>query len=107
MFYLNTACDIVTVLLIFEKYLSLYLHIFACKYTGTHTRAHMHNQHTRGMVTTRHRSLVESSGKKALVRDKDRARKQKKGEKRNVRKNLIFTNLQKKDSSTYSYQQSY
>jgi len=29
----------------------------------------MYNQYTRGMATTRHRSLVERGGKKALVKD--------------------------------------
>ena len=66
-FYVNTARDVVTVLLIFAKYLSLYLHIFTCTYRGTHTQAHMYNQHTRGMATTRHRSLVERGGRKALL----------------------------------------
>ena len=65
-FYVNTARDVVTILLIFAKYLSLYLHIFTCTYRGTHTQAHMYNQHTRGMMTTRHRSLVETGGRKAL-----------------------------------------
>ena len=65
-FYVNTARHVVTVLLIFAKYLSLYLHIFTCTYRGTHTQAHMYNQHTRGMETTRHRSLVERGGRKAL-----------------------------------------
>ena len=51
-FYVNTARDVVTVLLIFAKCLSLYLHIFTCTYRGTHTQAHMYNQHTRGMATT-------------------------------------------------------
>jgi len=66
-FYVNTARDIVTVLLIFAKYLSLYLHIFTCTYGGTHTQAHMYSQHTRGMETTRHRSLVGRGGRKALL----------------------------------------
>jgi len=66
-FYVNTARDVVTVLLIFAKYLALYLHIFTCTYRGTHTQAHMYNQHTRGMETTRHRSLVERGGRKALL----------------------------------------
>ena len=66
-FLFNTARDVVTVLLIFAKYLSLHLHIFTCKYRGTHTQAHMYNQHTRGMETTRHRSLVERGGRKALL----------------------------------------
>jgi len=29
----------------------------------------MYNQHSRGMETTRHRSLVERGGRKAFVRD--------------------------------------
>ena len=66
-FYANTARDVVTVLLIFAKCLSLYLHIFICTYRGTHTQAQMYNQHTRRMETTRHRSLVERGGKKALL----------------------------------------
>jgi len=57
----------------------------------------MYNQHTREMETTRHRSLVERSGRKAFVTDKERpcAEKKKWGEK-NVRKNPIFTNLKKR-----------
>ena len=51
-FYAKTARDVVTVLFIFDKCLSLYLHIFTCTYRGTHTQAHMYNQHTRGMATT-------------------------------------------------------
>ena len=66
-FYVNTARDVVTVLLIFAKYLSPYLYIFTCTYRGTHTQAHMYNQHTRGMETTRNRSLVERGGRKALL----------------------------------------
>ena len=38
-FYVNTARDIVTVLLIFAQYLSLYLHIFT-KHTEAHTHKH-------------------------------------------------------------------
>ena len=75
--YVNTARDVVTVLLIFAKYLSLYLHILTCTYRGTHTQAHMYNQHTRGMATTRRRSLVERGERKVLVRDKDLAHKKK------------------------------
>jgi len=54
------------------------------------------------MTTTRHRSLVEKGGRKAFVRDKGLAHTQKRKEKRrkNVRENPIFTNLNKKDSST-------
>jgi len=65
-FNVKTARDVVMVLLIFAEYLSLYLHIFTCTYRGTHTQAHMYYQHTRGMATTRHRSLVERGERKAL-----------------------------------------
>ena len=77
-------------MLIFAKYLSLYLNIFTNKYRGTHTQAHMYNQHTRGMETTRHRSLVERGGRKALLETLQQQPK------KNVRKNPIFTNLKKK-----------
>jgi len=66
-FYVNTTRDVVTALLTFAKYLSLYLHIFTCTYRGTRTQAHLYNQHTRGMATTWHRSLVERDGRKALL----------------------------------------
>jgi len=66
-FYVKTARDVVTVLPIFAEYSSLHLHIFTCTYRGTHTQAYMYNQHTRGMATTRHRSLVEGDGRKALL----------------------------------------
>ena len=96
--YVNTAGDVVTVLLIFAKYLSLYLHIFTCTYRGTHIQAHMYNQNTRGIATTRHRSLVERGGRKASVRDKGLAHTQK--GKEGEDKMSIFTNLKKMDSST-------
>ena len=67
-FLFYTACDVVTILLIFAKYLWPYLHIFTCTYRSTHTQAHMYNQHTRRMATTRHRSLVERGGRKALLK---------------------------------------
>jgi len=66
-FYVQTALDVITLLLIIAKWLSLYLHIFTCTYRGTHTQAHMYNQRTRGMATTRHRSLVAKGGRKALL----------------------------------------
>jgi len=80
-------------LLIFAKYLSLYLHIFTCTYRGTHTQAHMYNLHTRGIATTRHRSLVERGGRKALLETLHTHTHTHKNRKRNVRKNPIFTNL--------------
>ena len=76
-------------MLIFAKYLSLYLHIFTCTYRGTHTQAHMYHQHTRGMATTRLLCLVERGGKKALLETLQQQRK------KNVRKKPIFTNPKK------------
>jgi len=64
-------------LLISAEYLAFYLHISTCTYSGTHTKTHMYNQHTRGMVKTGHRSLVERGGRKAFVRDKGLAHTQK------------------------------
>ena len=106
--YVNTAHDVFEVLIIFAKYILLYLHIFTCTYRGTHTQAHMYNQHTRGMATTRHRSLVETGGRKAFFRDKGLAHAQGKGKKRKryVRKTRYSRILKKKDSSTQSFQQS-
>jgi len=48
----------------------------------------MYNQHTRGMATTRHKSLVERGGRKAFVTDKGlahtkRNKKTNKNEKQN------------------------
>jgi len=89
----NNARDVVTVLLIFAKYLSRYLQIFTCTYRGTHTQAHMYNQHTRGMATTRHRSLVKRSGRKALLETLHTPKK------KNVRKKR-YSRISRKDSST-------
>ena len=66
-FYVKTARDVVTVFLIFAKYLSLYIHIFTYTYRGIQTQPHVYNQHTRGMATTRHRSLLERGKRKALL----------------------------------------
>jgi len=57
----------------------------------------MYNQHTRGMATTRHRSLVErpGGGRKALLETLHTQTKKKNREK-NVRKTPIFTNLKKR-----------
>jgi len=46
----------------------------------------MYNQHTRGMATTRHRSLVGRGRRKAFIRDKGLAHKKKRGEEKNVEK---------------------
>jgi len=84
-FYVNTARDVVTVLLIFAKfYLFTFTFKFTCTYRGTHTQPHMYNQHTRGMATTRHRSLVERGGRKALL------------ETLHTHTKKIFTNLKKR-----------
>jgi len=45
---------------------------------ATHTQAHMYNQHTRGMATTRHKSLVERGGRKALLQSLHTQNKNKK-----------------------------
>ena len=84
----------VCTLLIFDKYSSIYLYIFKCTYRGTHTPAHMYNQHTRGMASTRHRSQVERDRRKDLLETLHTH--QKKKQKRNVRKKPIFTNLKKR-----------
>jgi len=47
----------------------------------------MYNQHTRGMATTRHRSLLERGGRKAFVSVKGLAHSQKGGGGGNIRKN--------------------
>jgi len=52
----------------------------------------MYNQHTRGMVTTRHRSLVARGGRKAFVLDTDQKKKGK-NRKKMSKKKLKFTNL--------------
>ena len=46
-FYVNTVRDVITILLIFAKYLSLYLHIFTFIYRGTHTSTHVKSAHKR------------------------------------------------------------
>jgi len=56
-FYVNIARDVVTVLLIFVD-IYHFTYIFSHAHTETHTQAHMYDQQTRGMATTRHRSLV-------------------------------------------------
>jgi len=47
----------------------------------------MYNQHTRGMATTRHRSLVERGGRKALL---ETLHTQKKKQKNMSRKTDIY-----------------
>jgi len=93
--YRQPARNVITILLIFAKYLSLYLHIFTCTYRGTHTQAHMYNQHTRGMSTTRHRSLVERGGRKALLETLHTQTQKQNKKQKNVRKPPKFTNLNK------------
>jgi len=62
----------------------------------------MYNQHTRGMATTRHRSLVERGGRKAFIRDKGLAhtRKGKKRKRKNLSGKTDIHESKKKDSST-------
>jgi len=49
----------------------------------------MYNQHTKGMATTRHRSLVERGGRKALLETLHTQQKK-------CQKKPIFTNLKKR-----------
>jgi len=49
----------------FQGYRFLHAHTEA--HSATHTQTHMYNQHTRGMATTRHRSLVLRGERKALL----------------------------------------
>ena len=60
-------------MLIFAKYLSLYLHIFTCTYRGTHTQALMYNQHTRGMETGLAKKQKQNSVHRYLKSKKIRA----------------------------------
>jgi len=50
----------------------------------------MYDQHTRGMTTTRHRSLVGRGGRKAVVRDKSLAHTKKMSE-------HLISRIQEKD----------
>jgi len=52
----------------------------------------MYNQHTRGMATTRHRSLVERGGRKALL---ETSHKHTKKKHKKCQEKPIFTNLNK------------
>jgi hypothetical protein len=56
----------------------------------------MNDQHTRGMVTTRHRSLVERGRSKAFVRDKGLAHTQKRKKKSSDK--TCFHESKEKDS---------
>jgi len=88
----------------FDLSLFKYMNIHFCSYVNTardvvthcNTQAHVYDQQTRGMATTRHMCLVQRGGRKflrpqAVVRDKGLAHK-----KRNVRKPNI-SNPKKKD----------
>ena len=48
----------------------------------------MYNQHTRGIATTRHRSLIERGRRRAFVRDKSLARTHTKNAKMKREKNV-------------------
>jgi len=59
----------------------------------------MYNQHTRGMATTRYRSLVERGGKKALLETLHKQKKQKMSGKPDIHES--------KEKDSRSFQQSY
>jgi len=57
----------------------------------------MYTQYTRGIATTRQRSLAERGGRKAFVRDEGLAFTQKKGEKnKKCQETPVFTSLKKR-----------
>jgi hypothetical protein len=58
------------------------------------------------MATTRHRRLLVRDGRGAFVRDKGLAHQQKKKRGKKYISKIDLSNLEK-DSSTYSFQQSY
>ena len=47
--------------------LNIYHFTYTFSHTHTERHTHMYNQHTRGMETTRYRSLVERGGRKSLL----------------------------------------
>jgi len=70
-YVVNVARDVVTVLLIFVNTYH-FINTFSRAHTEAHTKTstHMYDQHTTGMATTRHRSLIGRGSKRAVVRDK-------------------------------------
>jgi len=63
---------------------------FTYTFSNAHKEAqHVYNQHTRGMATTQHRSLVERGGRKALLETLHTQEKK-------CQENPIFTNQKKK-----------
>jgi len=80
-----------------------FTYTFSYAHTEAHTQTHMYNQHTRGMATTRHKSLVEGGGRKAFVRHKGLAHTQKSKKKKNEKRmsgNPDIHESKEKDSST-------
>ena len=65
-----------------------FTYTFSHAHTEAHTHKHMYNQHTREIATTRHRSLVERGGRKALFETLHTKKKK-------CQKKPIFTNLKK------------
>jgi len=60
----------------------------------------MYNQHTRGMVTTRHRSLFERGGRKAFVGDKEKRKKKALRKKKECQRKTGIHLSTERDSST-------
>jgi len=50
-------------------FITLYIYLTGT-HRGTHTQAHMHDQHTRGLATTSHMSLAGRGGKDVLMLNK-------------------------------------
>ena len=68
LFLLFIIHNVVMVLLIFVN-IYHFDYKFSHAHTEAHTQSHMYNQHTRGMATTRHKSLVVMGGRKVFVRE--------------------------------------
>ena len=101
-FNVNTARDVVTVLLISSKYLSFYLHLLTCSYTDDDTEAHTH-KHTCIISTqeewrqTGTEAWLKEAEERLLPETKKGLPHQKKrGGGENVTKETIFTNLKKR-----------
>ena len=89
-FYVKTR-DVVTVLLIFAKYSSFYLHIFTCTYRRTHTSTHVQYAHKRNGDNQAQEPGWERR-EKGCVRDLTTSKK-------NVRKTR-YSRIKRKDSNT-------
>ena len=73
--HFKIARDVVTGLLTFVKI--YHSHIFTRIYKDRHTQAHMYDQHTSGIATTRHKNMVGRGGRNVSFREKAQTPKKK------------------------------